>query len=252
MKIMLLACPPTPRIEKMMGFGEEIISKLGGHITALCVSSDIAQKFYSPFSIQLGDANKGDEERAFRRIQASGEVRKLKRGGEFVSTVLDEVEKGGFDMLIFDDHDPGITRKIAEYSHIPTLICRREGDVKNFLVCTDGSEHATRAAVFAGKIAKAVGGSVTLLAVARTEEERPRREEALKRVRTALEKEVSGLEVREKMGKGRVRDAILEEEPNHDLVIITPRGLSKLERMVMGHVSLHVLEKSKNNVLLVW
>jgi nucleotide-binding universal stress UspA family protein len=252
LNILLLVCPPYSEIEKLLKVAEKIGAALGGKITALCVRSEIAQKYYSPFSIQLGKVDKEEEKKVFEEITRvlGDEVVKMSRGGELVSQVLDEIEKGGYNMLIFGDVDKKLTKKIAEYSHVPTFIYRRGEQLSRFLVCTDGSEHSLRAARFAGKLAKAMKAKLTLLSVAKSEEERSFAEEAIRKAKEALA-EVSVSEVEEKIGIGRVREVILAEEKDYDLLALAPRGLSKLERVVLGHVSLHVLEKAESNILLV-
>ncbi len=255
MDIMLLACPPTPQIEKMMDFAEKVTAALGGKVTALCVRSDIAQKFYSPFSIQLGKVDAEEEEKAFQQIKAKGEVKKLKRGGEFVSSVLDELEKGGYDMLIFADYDPKVTRRIAEHATVPVLVVKRSFDkIEKILTCTDGSDAARMSCLLGSRIAKVLGAELTMLSVApEFMDEEYARECELACAYVAREK--VGIEPKTicKVGKGvkSVREEILKEAPNHDLVVCGSRGLSHMERVLMGHVSLGILEKADTNVLIV-
>ncbi len=251
MNILILACPPTPQIEKMIEFGETVTNALGGKVTALCVRSDVARKFYSPFSIQLKDVDVDEEEMAFERIgKSSGNVKKLKKGGEFVSSILDEIETGDHDMLVFGDIDIKLTKKLAEYSPVPVLICRRDGDISRFLICTDGSEYSEKGVRLAGEFARILGGKVTVLSVAKTEEERGNAEEAIEKAREILQK-LGVADVHEELAVGKIRECIQEAEEGHDLIIVGSRGLGKIQRMVFGHVSLRVLENITNNVLLV-
>lgn len=251
MNILLLACPLTPQIEKMIEFGEKITKSIGGEVTALCVRSDMAQKFYAPFSIQLKDVDVDEEEMAFERIRKfSKNVKKLKKSGEFVSSVLDEIETGGHDMLVFGDIDLKLTKKLAEYSPVPVLIYRRGGDISRFLICTDGGEYSERGVRRAGEFARIVGGKVTVMSVAKTETERNDAEEAIKNAKEILQK-VGVIKIHEKLAVGGIQECIQEAERDHDLIIVGSRGLGKIQRMVFGHVSLRVLENATNNVLLV-
>ncbi|NOZ58566.1 MAG: universal stress protein [Euryarchaeota archaeon] len=252
LKLLLVVCPPYREVEGLLKVTEVVRKALRGSITALCVRSEIAQKYYSPFSIQLGKVDKEEEKRIFEEITRvlGNDVMKLSRGGELVSQVLDEIEKGGYDMLIYADVDSKLTKKIAEYSHVPTLIYRRGERLSSFLVCTDGSEHSLRAARFAGKLAGPIGARITLLSVARSEGERSQAEEAVRKAREALSGVYAG-QVEEAVRVGGVRETILEEGRQHDLLALAPRGLSKLERVVLGHISLHILERAENNILLV-
>ncbi len=252
LKLLLVVCPPYRNVEGLLRVAEIVRDALNGSIAALCVRSEIAQKYYSPFSIQLGKVDKEEEKKIFEDITRvlGNDVVKLSRGGELVSQVLDEIEKGNYDMLIYADVDSKLTKKLAEYSHVTTLIYRRGERLSSFLVCTDGSEHSLRAAEFAARLAAPMGATLALLSVARSEEERPRAEEAVKRAREAIAGIYSG-KVEDKVEVGGVRETILREGRHHDLLALAPRGLSKIERVVLGHISLHVLEKAESNVLLV-
>ncbi|WP_456475431.1 universal stress protein [Candidatus Pyrohabitans sp.] len=250
MNTLLLVCPPYPEIEKLLKVAEEISSALGGSITALCVRSDIAQKYYSPFSIQLGKVDKEEERKVFEditRVLGERDVVKLSRGGELVSQVLDEIEKGDYELLIFGDVETKLTKKLAEYSHVSTLIYRRGEHIERILVCTDGSEPSLSAAKFAGRLARGIDGKIIILSVAKNEDERLYAEKAIEKAKRVMEE----IEVEEKIIIGDVREAILAEGKNCDLVVLAPRGLSKLHRVLLGHVSLHVVEKADTNVLLV-
>jgi nucleotide-binding universal stress UspA family protein len=68
-------------------------------------------------------------------------------------------------------------------------------------------------------------------------------------------KEAVGIDVGKicRGGKGvkSVREEILKEAKGYDLVVCGSRGLSKFERIKMGHVSLAVKEQADTNVLIV-
>lgn len=253
MNILLLVCPPYSEIEKLLRLVERLRTALNAGITALCVRSEIAQKYYSPFSIQLGKVDKEGEKRVFEeitRVLGKG-VTKLSRGGEPVSQVLEEVEKGGYGMLVYADVDRSMTKKIAEHSLIPTLIYRGGEDIRSILICVDGSEHALKACRFAGKLAQGLEGvRVTVLSIASTDEEVENARRAVGEANRELAKVFRG-EVESRVERGRVEERIIEESEKYSLVVLAPRGLSKLHRLVMGHVSLHVVERARTNVLLV-
>lgn len=252
MNILLVVCPAYPEIKKLLSVAGKISSALGAKTTALCVGSGVSQKYYSPFSIQLGIVNREVERKIFEEINVAfggKDVVKIIRAGEPATQVLEEIEKGDYGMLILEDVDRKLTMKIAEYSHVPTLIFRRGEKLKSFLVCTDGSENSLRVARFAGRLAKSLGASLGILSVAKSEEERASAEEAIRKARSVLA-EIS-VRAEEKVKLGSVREAILAEGRSYDVLALSPRGLSKLERVLLGHVSLHVLEKADSSVLLV-
>ncbi len=253
MRILLLVCPVGDDVESLLDVTKKVASALNGRVTALCVRREIAQKYYSPFSIQLGKSGGAEGERAvLEKVRAvlGEEVVRMSRGGEPVSQVLDEIEKEGYDMLIYSDINQGLTKKLAEYSQVPTLIHRGSEELSRILICTDGSEHSLKAVRFAGRLAEGLGSRVALLSVAREEGDTERARQALEKAGEVLGGVYSG-EFEKKLATGRVRDVILRESAAHELIALAPRGLSKLKRVLMGHVSLHVLENAEKSVLLV-
>ncbi len=252
MKILLLVCPVGEDVETLLGVTRRVASALGGSVTALCVRREIAQKYYSPFSIQLGKSRGVDERKVFEKVgeMLGGDVLRMSRGGEPVSQVLDEIEKEGYDMLIYSDINEGMTKKLAEYSPVTTLIHRDGEELSRFLICTDGSEHSLKAVRFAGRLAHGLGSEAVLLSVAREEKDRERAEEALERAAEVMG-EVYPRGFEKKLATGKVREVILRESEEYELIALAPRGLSKLRRVLMGHVSLHVVENAEKSVLLV-
>lgn len=249
MKILLSVCPPYLEMEELLHFAREIGSSLGASITALCVSTSVAQKYYSPFSIQLGKAEREKEAEVFdQTTRVLGAAVKMSRSGELVSQILDEVEAGDYDMLIFGDVDRKLTKKIAEHSHVSTIIFRRGARHRSFLACVDGSENSINVALLAGKMAEAMDTRLTLLSVAESEEMVDQAMEAIQKTKRAMAEH--SLKAEEKVRVGKVVDTILREEKGYDLVALGPRGLSRFHRVFLGHVSLNVLEKAESNILL--
>ncbi|MDP6460073.1 MAG: universal stress protein, partial [Candidatus Hydrothermarchaeota archaeon] len=50
---------------------------------------------------------------------------------------------------------------------------------------------------------------------------------------------------------GHAVEEIIKESKGYDLVVLGSRGLSKIKRMLVGHVSLNVETKAETNVLVV-
>jgi len=248
LKILLSVCPPYPDTDRLLEFSQKVASALKGEVTALCVTSAVDQKYYSPFSIQLGRKEKEEEEKVFNRINQVFEGgAKMTRGGELVTQVLDEVERGCYDMLILGDMDKKLTKKLAEYSPVATLIFREEVDLKSLLCCVDGSQNSINSAHLAERMAEGLNARLTLLSIAEGEDTIGQARENIQETKRAMEG--LSLVVEEKVRVGKVVDTILEEGRNHDLVALGPRGLSKFHRVFLGYVSLNVLEKSEGNVL---
>ncbi len=251
MKVLLVSCPPPEDVEALLKVANAIADALNGNLYVLCVREDVSQKYYLPYSIQLNREDREEEKRVFREVtQVLGDekVVKLIRAGNIASQVLEEVEKGGYRFLIYGGTDRDVGRKIAEYSHIPTFIYRKDRELRRFLLCTDGSEYSLKAAEYAAGLARNLGAEVTVLSVAKTPEDIDKAREAVERTLQIVGRKVVA---DKKTEVGGVRDVILREASKYDVVTLAPRGLSKLKRALLGHVSLKVLEKADTNVLLV-
>ncbi len=251
MKILMLVYP-NEIYDAVLKITDRIADATSAEITALYVREAISRKFYSPFSIQLNFIDRTQEKNLFGKISKilhGHRVIKKSRGGELVSQVLEEVERGKYDLLIFGDINQKTTKKIAEYVHIPALIIKKHNNLKSFLVCTDGSKYSEKAVVFTGKLAKVLNAKIDLLSVARNDSEIEIRKKALEEGSKILN-EIS-ISYNTKIVTGNVRRKIIENSNNYDVVALAPRGLSKIKRVLVGHVSLYILENVKTNILLV-
>lgn len=152
---------------------------------------------------------------------------------------------------------------------------KKDVKLKRMLVCTDGSEQANEAIHCAAHITKALGAKVVLLSVSQPVEalEEPSTTEQGEDVKEKPKKKISefpipekkyldegkrlfkqiGIEAKTKLVEGDAVEEILREasEGKYDLIVTGSRGFSGLKRLIMGRVSLNVLEKAEANVLIV-
>ncbi len=187
-------------------------------------------------------------------------VKAIQKRGEPAREILRESEKGyqiivtgtkglrGVEKFLFGS----VSLEVAEYAKIPALAARKDVELKDILVCTDGSDHALEAEYYCGYLAKRLGAKVTVLSVGIDNEEvKKHNEKAVEKGKEMLKREF-GIEAEGKIRTGgRISREILEEAEHHDLVILGSRGLSRIKRLLMGHVSLKILEGAKTNVLVV-
>lgn len=252
MNVIFIVCQDYPKFGEYLEFIKRIYSGLDVQITALFVKSEISRKHYSPFSIQVNKGDREVERRLFKEIDRvlGKRIKKKTRGGEKISQVLAEIERGDYQMLIWGDSDRGETKKIAEYSMIPTLIYRKGNKLENILICSDGSECALRAARFSCKLAEKQGAVPTILSVARTPNDKQLAEEAMDLTESILQ-DYDIKDLKSRIEIGEPKDVILSLEKDYDLVVLAPRGLGKVKRILLSHVSLLVLEKAQSNILMV-
>ena len=138
---------------------------------------------------------------------------------------------------------------------------------ERILVATDGSFHSRRAALTAADLARALGASLTLLAVYQLppgfegEPDYSRDlEAALRRANELLEAEAAaiaadrGLPAKtEAIGGSRPSQTIVDAAASgqYDLLVMGTRGLGRLGSTLLGSVSAHVAAHSSIPVLVV-
>lgn len=184
-------------------------------------------------------------------------------GRKIADAILEKAETG-YDLVVLGSGGfTGVERmlfgsvsyQVAESANVPVLVVKQtNGQLKNILVCTDGSESAKSACLMGAMIGKAVGAKVALLTVAQEFLDEGHAKECDIECNTSIKEKV-GIDVericRAGTGIKSVREEINKLAPKYDLIVVGSRGLSRLERVRMGHVSLSVNENADSNVLIV-
>jgi nucleotide-binding universal stress UspA family protein len=166
--------------------------------------------------------------------------------GEHDIIVVGSTEKAGVEKTVFGS----VAADITAYSKAPVLAVKKEVPVKKMLLCTDGSPDAENAEIFSGFLAKKLKARLTLLAIATEDVAEEVAKEALKTGKKKIEKYFK-LKPKTKLRTGNAVEEILRESKGYDLVVMGSRGLSKVKRMLVGHVSLNVEKAAETNVLVV-
>src|SRR5207249_3192100 len=198
--------------------------------------------------------------------------------GEPVRQILDWTSKASYDLVVIGARWTGATgyywRSKKTYEVIkaiqpPVLVAIGEcKHLQRFLVCTGGKEFIERAIEFTGKLAAAVGASVTLLHVmaeppaiyadlVRMEEDVDRLLESRSELGTNLrrqkrELERLGVSAAVRLRHGIVIDQVFEEarEGDYDLIVTgssPARGL--LRHYIMGDLTRSILNHANCPVL---
>ncbi len=165
--------------------------------------------------------------------------------------VLGSAGFSGVERMLFGS----VSYQVAEFANVPVLVVKRETDkIKSILICTDGSESAKSGCLMGSMLGKALGAKVTMLSIAPEFLDEEFANECDLECANVVKKKV-GVDVETlcRAGKGikSVKEEILKEAPNYDLIVCGSRGLSRMERVRMGHVSLTVKENADTNVLIV-
>src|SRR5438874_12381518 len=198
--------------------------------------------------------------------------------GEPIREILGRTSKTSYDLVIIGARSTGATghhwRSEKTYEVIkaiqpPVLVAIGEcKNLKRFLVCTGGKEFIERAIEFTGKVAAAVGASVTLLHVmaeppaiyadlVRLEEDVDHLLESKSELGTNLRQQKRELErldvpAKVRLRHGNVIDQVFEEarEGDYDLIVTgTSQARGLLRHYIMGDLTRTILNRANVPVL---
>ncbi len=200
------------------------------------------------------------------------------QAGEPIRQILDRTSKTSYDLVIIGARWTGATghhwRSEKTYELIkaiqpPVLVAIGEcKHLKRFLVCTGGKEFIERAIEFTGKLAAAVGASVTLLHVmaeppaiyvdlVQLEEDVDRLLESKSELGTNMrrqkrELERLGVSAEVRLRHGIVSDQVFEEarEGDYNLIVTgTSQARGLLRHYIMGDLTRSILNRANCPVL---
>ncbi len=235
----------------------------------------------------LGIAEKSGDERPLREAleKQAQSLRAQKFGleismhaGEPVRQILDQTSKTSYDLVVIGARWTGATghywRSEKTYEVIkaiqpPVLVAIGEcKQLKRFLVCTGGKEFIEQAIQLTGKLAAALGASVTLLNVmaeapaiyadlVQLEEDVSRLLESKSELGTNLQRqkrefERLGVSAEVRLRHGIVIDQVFEEarDGDYDLIVTgTSQARGLLRHYIMGDLTRSILNHANCPVL---
>ena len=235
----------------------------------------------------LGIAEKSGDERPLREAleKQAQSLRAQKFGleismhaGEPVRQILDQTSKTSYDLVVIGARWTGATgyywRSEKTYEVIkaiqpPVLVAIGEcKQLKRFLVCTGGKEFIEQAIQLTGKLAAALGASVTLLNVmaeppaiyadlVQLEEDVSRLLESKSELGTNLQRqkrelERLGVSAEVRLRHGIVIDQVFEEarDGDYDLIVTgTSQAQGLLRHYIMGDLTRSILNHANCPVL---
>ncbi|NOZ58565.1 MAG: universal stress protein [Euryarchaeota archaeon] len=268
----LLGVYPAEHLQSLLVVSGQVIRALGGRATALYVAPEVPKRYFSLLNIPAGPGGEtisnmfGVEwvaEKVFQRVsrvldEYGVEVETKYIVGDPAREIVQEIESGGYDFAaVGTSGGTGLQRsilgsvsgKVAEYSSAPVLVVKKETQLRRLLACTDGSKLAACAVKLGAYLARSMNAELTVLSVARSEELAGIAEKNVEEGAEIAREQ--GASVRTLVKVGKVRDTILEASRSQDLLLLGSRGLSKLQRLLMGHVSLAVVAHADTNVFVV-
>src|SRR6266516_5000700 len=268
MKI-LICSDGTPAAESAIELGGLLAARLKAETTLF----GIAEK--SQDEAPLRDALE-KQAQPIRSLNVALDI--VVHAGEPIREILDRTSKTSYDLVIIGARWTGATgyywRSKKTYEVIkaiqpPVLVAIGEcKHLQRFLVCTGGKEFIERAIEFTGKLAAAVGASVTLLHVmaeppaiysdlVRLEEDVDHLLESKSEIGTNLrhqkrELERLGVSTEVRLRHGIVIDQVFEEarEGDYDLIVTgTSQARGLLRHYIMGDLTRSILNQANVPVL---
>lgn len=101
---------------------------------------------------------------------------------------------------------------------------------ERILVGSDGSERAARAVERAVDVAAATGAAVTVLGVGNESKLKPKLDELAQQFTD------TGVEITTRVEKGNPAQVLLDLGADYDLLVVGNKGMSGLERLMLGSV----------------
>jgi nucleotide-binding universal stress UspA family protein len=268
MKI-LICSDGTPAAESAIDLGGLLAAPLKGETTLF----GIAEK-----SQDEGSLREALEKQSQPIRSQNVALNIIVHAGEPIREILDRTSKASYDLVIIGARWSGATgyywRSQKTYEVIkaiqpPVLVAIGEcKHLQRFLVCTGGKEFIERAIQFTGKLAAAVGASVTLLHVmaeppaiysdlVRLEEDVDQLLQSKSELGINLRQQKRELErlrvpTAVRLRHGIVIDQVFEEarEGDYDLIVTgTPQERGLLRHYIMGDLTRSILNQANCPVL---
>ena len=268
MKI-LICSDGTPAAERAIELGGLLAGPLKAEATLL----GIAEK-----SRDEGPMREALEKQAQPLRARAVALEIIVHAGEPVRQILDQTSKANYDLVVIGAGRPRAagrywrsekTYELIKTIQPPVLVaigeCKR---LKRFLVCTGGKEFIEQAVQLTGKLAAAVGASVTLLHVmaeppavyadlVSLEEDVDRllgsgSELGMNLLQQKKELERIGVSAEVRVRHGIVIDQVFEEvrEGDYDLIVTgTSQARGLLRHYIMGDLTRSILNRANSPVL---
>ncbi len=153
-----------------------------------------------------------------------------------------------------------VTEKVARHAECPVLIVKKKPKLKKVLVAVDGSKYAEKALEYAVALTKYTKASLALLHVEEDKLVRIGGPQVVDCVGTVGEcilqnasTKVRGIEFDKLLKYGSPAETIIKvaQKAQVDLIVVGSRGLSSVQRFLLGSVSDDISMHSRSSVLIV-
>jgi nucleotide-binding universal stress UspA family protein len=205
----------------------------------------------------------GDNKIEYRHTNGKSIVLKLKTAPEPASGILDQYELGPYNLMILGSPShwrkewnsfwgAGVVQKVVTMSPCSVLVAREpaseETKSHGHLISTDGTAHSLDSVCRDAVLAHKCGQSISLIAVAPSDDLRDDAETSLQEAKSMLAE--MGIKTQNTIvGIGDPVRAIVEAGKEYDIISVSDSGKSKLKRFLTGSVSFSVMAQASASVL---
>ena len=201
----------------------------------------------------------GDNKIEYRHKSGKSIVLKLKTAPDIASGILDQYELGPYNLLIIGKPSRwrgqvksifrmSVVQRVSMLSPCSVMIVRDTPGRDGYLICHDGSKHSMDAVQRTAILAQHCSKTITLMGVARVEEDKGLVTTQLERACAHLDR--LGIPVEKPIcNVGDPVQRILEMGNHFELTTVSEYGISRLRRLFGGSVAFEVLGSATSSVL---
>ena len=184
------------------------------------------------------------------------DVRFRLREGDPVHEILREAEDPEYDLIITGTRGHqglkrwlvgSVAHEVALHAPCSVLVAKNLKPEQDLLVGITGRETALEAARQAGEIAQALRASIVLLAVIADDAQRADAERHLSEAQAILPQ---GLRIEMRVRVGDPVQVLIEEAGEEHIIVLGRLRRSKVKEMLLGDISLKILDQSWGPVLI--
>jgi nucleotide-binding universal stress UspA family protein len=201
----------------------------------------------------------GDTKVEYKSPGGRSVVLKLKTAPDVAAGILDQYELGPYNLIIMGEpsrwrgefysfFDAGIVQRVAMLAPCSVLVARPSLDRQGFFICTDGTARSMQAVRRSAVLAHVIGEPITLFSAALRRDGQAAAEENVKNARALLK--AMGIKVAHiETAVGPPAQMIVERGGNHQLVVVTDEGRTRLQRVFRSSTAYDVVKTATTSVL---
>jgi len=267
-KKILVGVGRDPRSDIALKYAGKLGMKLGAMVTAMHVVKQEPIPASWPIKEQMERDLEDERQRITQVITeivkketlSHVQFRRVTKGNP-ADHLIKKSEQEGYDLIVIGHRDlPNIKKlflgsvssKVVQYAEVSVLVAKEITGPSKVLFCIDGSKCAERALRFGGELIQGLGCRATVLNVTPwiTDESR------------SLAREIAeeGTEIIRGLGIDASSKAIFKKEiakeilgeaekGNYDLIVVGSRGLSGIQKFLLGSTTLKLINQTSRPIL---